>query len=60
MTRTSLAAPVAPRTSEIIKIGRTVFKRGKKLLKNGMLHFVFTLSQSSEIVLQRHKGLNTT
>jgi len=48
----SLAAAVAPRTGEIIKNGLSVFERGENLLQNGILHFAFTLSQSSEIVLQ--------
>jgi len=37
---TSLAAAVAPRTGKIIE----------NLLQSGILHFVFKLSQSSEIV----------
>jgi len=51
MAPTSFAAPVAPRTGKIIKNGR-VFERGENLPQNGMLHFVFNLSQSLEIVLQ--------
>jgi len=43
MTTFALATTVAPRTGKIIKI-RLVFYRG--------INFVFTLSQSSEIVLQ--------
>jgi len=54
MTSTSLAAAVVPRTGKIIKKGRRVFERGENLLPNGILHFVFTLSQSSEI---RVKGM---
>jgi len=42
MTLTSLTAAVAPRSGKIIKNG----------LQNGMLHFAFKSSQSSEIVLQ--------
>jgi len=52
MTPTSFAAHVAPRTGKINKNGPRVFKRGENLLQNGILHFVFKLSQSSEIVLQ--------
>jgi len=48
----SLVTVVAPRTGKIIKNGRSVFERGEKLLQNGELHFVFKLSQSSEMVLQ--------
>jgi len=49
MTPTSLAAP---RTGKIIKNGFRVrvFERGENLLQNGILHIVFKLSQSSEIV----------
>jgi len=50
MTSTSLAAAVVPRTSKIIKNGLRVFE---DLLQNGILHFAFNLSQSSEIVFQR-------
>jgi len=39
---TSLAAAVAPRTGKIIE----------NLLQSGILHFVFKLSQSSEIVVR--------
>jgi len=47
---TSLVAVVAPRTGKIIKDG--VFERGENFLQNGILHFVFRSSQSSEIALQ--------
>jgi len=43
MATTSFAAPVAPRTGKIIKI-----------TTNGILYFVYKLSQSSEIVLQSY------
>jgi len=49
MTVTSLVAVVAPRTGKTIKNGLSVFK---DLLQNGILHFVFRFSQSSEIALQ--------
>jgi len=52
MTPTSFAEPIAPRSGKIIKNGLRVFERGENLLQNGILHFVFNLSQSSEIVLQ--------
>jgi len=48
MTVTSLVSVVAHRTGKIIKNG--VFDRGEHFLQNGILHFVFQLSQSSEIV----------
>jgi len=51
MTPTSFAAPVAPGTGKIIKNGLRVLERGENLLLNGV-HFVFNLSQLSEIVLQ--------
>jgi len=51
MTPTSFAAPVAPRTGKINK-NDLVFERGENFIQNGILHFVFKLSQSSEIVLQ--------
>jgi len=50
MTPTSLADAVAPHTGKIIKNCLRVFERGESLLQN-VLHFVFKLSQSSEIVL---------
>jgi len=65
MTVTSLVAVVAPRTGKIIKISLSVFWKRRKsatkwcttfcinLLQNGVLHFVFKLSQLSQIVLQR-------
>jgi len=49
---TSLAEAVAPRTGKIIKNGLRVFERRENLLQNGILHFAFKISQSSEIVLQ--------
>jgi len=52
MTPTSLAAAVVPRTCKIIQNGLRVFERGENLLQNGILQFVFKLSQSSKIVLQ--------
>jgi len=51
MTPASLAAVVAPRAGNlIIKNGLHVFERGENLLHNGILHFAFKLSESSEIV----------
>jgi len=47
MTPTSHAATVASRTVKILKNGL----RGENLLQNGILQFVFRLSESSEIVL---------
>jgi len=56
MTPTSLVAVVALRTGKIyffIKNDfRCFWKRRKFGIQNGILHFVFALSQSSEIVLQ--------
>jgi len=52
MTPTSFAAPVALCTGKIIKNGPCVLERGENLLQNGILDFVFKLSQSLEIVLQ--------
>jgi len=43
MTVTSLVSVVAHRTGKIIKNG--VFDRGEHFLQNGILHFVFQLSQ---------------
>jgi len=43
---------IAPRTREFIKNGLGVFERGKSLLQDSVPRFVFTLSQSSEIVLK--------
>jgi len=51
MRVTSLVAVVAPRTGKIVKNSR-VFERGEDFLQNGVLHFVFRLSQSSEIALE--------
>jgi len=48
MTLTSFAAALASRTGKIIKNG----ENGENLLQNGILHFVFIFSQSSEIALQ--------
>jgi len=48
----SLVTAVALRTGKIIKNDLGVFERGENVLQNGILHFVFTLSQTSEIVLQ--------
>jgi len=53
MRVTSLVAVVAPRTVKIVKNGVFLKKRKRrKFAKNGILHFVFKLSQSSEIVLE--------
>jgi len=52
MTPTSLAAVVAPRTGKINKNRLSFFEKGGYLLQNGILHFEFKLSQSSEIVFQ--------
>jgi len=52
ITPTSLVAAVAPRTGKINK-------NGENLLQNGILHFAFKLTQSSEIVFQSknfHRG----
>jgi len=46
---TSLVVVVSPRKG---KNWPSVFERGENVLQNGILHFVFMLSQSSEIVLQ--------
>jgi len=43
---------VAPSIGKINNYGFSVFGRGENLLQNGILHFVFKLSQSSKIVLQ--------
>jgi len=40
------------RTGKTIKNGFNVFQRGENLLENGVLHFVFRLSQSSEIAFE--------
>jgi len=49
MTVTSLAAVVTPRTGKIIRNKFGVFERGENLLQNGILPFVYRLSQSSKI-----------
>jgi len=46
-----------PRTGKIIKNDLRIFERGEQLLQNGILHVVFNLSQSSEIVLQSQKSI---
>jgi len=58
-TPTSYAATVAPRTGKFIKNGLRVFEREENFLQreenflqNGILHFAFKFSQSSEIVFQ--------
>jgi len=43
---------IVTNTGKVIKSGLRIFERGKNLLQNGTLPFVFILSQSSEIVLQ--------
>jgi len=53
MRVTSLVAVVVPRTGKTIKNCLCLFERGENLLQNGIFHFVFTLSQSPEIALQR-------
>jgi len=59
MTLTSLAALVAPRVqAKSLKMASVflkeeVFERGEYLLQNSILHFVFKINQSSEIVLQK-------
>jgi len=51
---TLLVAAVAPRiTGKFIKNGLSVFERGEIFLKNGVLHFVFTFGQLSEIALEK-------
>jgi len=47
-----LALDVALLTGETIKNRLNVIERGENLLQNGMLHFVFGISQLSEIELQ--------
>jgi len=45
---------LTPRTDKIIKNGlNDIFERGENLLQNGVLHFVFRFSQSSEMALER-------
>jgi len=46
MTVTSLVVVVAPRTGKTKWL--SVFERGEDVLQNGILYFVFKLSQSSE------------
>jgi len=46
----SLALDIAPLTGKIIE--NRVFERAENLLQNGVLHFVFWISQLSEIELQ--------
>jgi len=48
MTTLSLVAAVVPRTGEILKNDLGVFER-EEMIQNGILHFVFRSSQSSEI-----------
>jgi len=48
----SLTLDVAPLTGKIIKNRLNIVEREKTLLQNGMLHFVFWISQLSEIDLQ--------
>jgi len=48
----SLALDVVPCTAKIIKNRRNIFERGEYLLRNGVLNFVFRISQLSEIELQ--------
>jgi len=50
----SLALDVAPLTVKITKNRLNVFERGENLLQN-VLHFVFWISQLSEIELQRKR-----
>jgi len=61
MTPTSLAAAVVPRTDKIIKniklLKLRIFERGENLLQHDILHFVFNLSQSSEVVLQSNNPI---
>jgi len=52
MTPTSFAAAVVLCTGKIIRNGLRISERGENFLQNGILHFAFMLSQSSEIVLQ--------
>jgi len=41
-----LAGAVAPRTGRIIKIRLNVLEREGNLFQNGIIHFLFRLSQS--------------
>jgi len=52
MTTLSPVMAIAPRTGKIIKNDLGDFERGEHLLQNGIRHFVFTLRQLPEIVLQ--------
>jgi len=52
MMPTSLAAAVAPRTGKISFFWKRRKFATKWYTTNGILHFEFKLSQSSEIVLQ--------
>jgi len=52
MSVTSLVVDIAPHAREIIKNGLHVFEMGENLLQNGILYFVFRLSQSSEIAFE--------
>jgi len=49
LTPTSLATAVQAKSTKIFPI---FFEREENLLQNGILNFVFKLSQSSEIVFQ--------
>jgi len=52
MRVTSLVAVVASHTGRIWKKPPPCFERGQHLLQNGILNFVFRLSQSSRITLE--------
>jgi len=56
---TSLVLAVAPCTGKIIKNGLSVFERGETFLQNGILHFVFRLSQLSEICVGMSEFMQT-
>jgi len=47
---------VAPHTGKPIKKFVNVFEGGVNLVRNGTLHFVFWLRQSSEITLRIRRG----
>jgi len=51
--KSTLLVAVAPRIGKIIKNALSVCERGEDLLQNGILHFVFRFSHSSEIALER-------
>jgi len=55
---TSLVAVVAPRIDKIIKNGLNVFERGETLVQNRVFHFMFRLSQSSEIAFRIYSDEN--